>query len=87
MSTAAFRSAAKNVANSVRREGKDHSFSQNKSLNWTLFAIVADANSERLHIQLRGLPRTALPSDVQRAVKRAGLRGVSEGVSSSVQNL
>jgi len=59
MNGAAFRSAANNVASTVRRE-------------------VANANADRLHIQLRGLPRTALPSDVQRVIKREGLKGVAD---------
>jgi len=39
---------------------------------------VSAVNQERLYIQLRGLPRTALPADVQRAVKRQGAKGIKE---------
>jgi len=39
---------------------------------------VSTFNEERIHIQLRGLPRTALPTDVQRAVVRGRLMGVSD---------
>jgi len=39
---------------------------------------VSVANRNRTYIQLRGLPRTALPADIQRAVVRGRLLGVSE---------
>jgi len=39
---------------------------------------VAIANEERTHIQLQGIPRTALPADVQRAVIRGKLVGVTD---------
>jgi len=39
---------------------------------------VAIANEGRNHIQIRGLPRTALPQDVQRTVVQGRLQGVTD---------
>lgn len=44
---------------------------------------VAIANENRVHIQLRDVPRTALPSDVQRTVFHKKLVGVSDGMLTS----
>jgi len=39
---------------------------------------VSISNEERIHIQLRGLPRTALPADIKRALIRGRLMGVTD---------
>lgn len=43
---------------------------------------VGIANEGRNHIQIRGLPRTALPQDVQRAVVQGRLQGVTDSMFS-----
>ena len=66
---------ATNLARAARVEGENSCH-----LNARIFPLYsAPAHEFRIHIQLRNLPRTAIPSDIRRLVSRTKLQGVAEG--------
>ena len=77
MSAARIRGAE--FAHTLRRPGTYFIFPPLGIVSESL--LVAAANKGRTHIQLQGLPRTVLPADVQRAVIRGKLMGVTDGIS------
>jgi hypothetical protein len=68
--------AAQSLGRAARQEG------ERCHLPWLarFHSTSVSANECRTHIQLRNLPRTALPSDVRRLAVRAKLKGVADGV-------